>query len=115
MRVNVKDIDGIHASTLQAGQRLYSLIEPVLARGEPVVLDFAGVRHFSVPFFNYSIGLLVEKDEANRLGELLRYENLPAPGQSAWESVVEYAVRRRGNPRLAEAMDQAARKLFERD
>src|SRR5262245_20871939 len=104
MRVNVSDIDGVHASTPQAGQRLYALIEPVLARGEPVVLDFAGVQHFSAPFFNSSIGPLVEADSANRLPQLLRIENLPPLGQGVLDSVIENGIRMRENPRLREAM-----------
>jgi hypothetical protein len=115
MRVKVSDIDGVHAYTPQAGQRLYAIIEPAIARGEPVVLDFEGVRHYSAAFFVYSIGILVEADTTNRLPELLQYENLPPGGQAALDSVIGYAVRRRENPRWAEGMDQGARKLFERD
>jgi hypothetical protein len=115
MRVKVSDIDGIHATTYQAGQKLYTLIAPVLARGEPVELDFEGVRHFSPLFFNASIGILVEADKENRLPERLRVVNLPPLGQDALDSVIDYAIRCRDNPRWAEAMDQAVRKWSQRE
>jgi hypothetical protein len=115
MRVKVSDIDGVHASTAQAGQRLYALIEPVLARGESVELDFEGVKHFSVPFFTSSIFILVRDDASGRVQGLLRYENLLPQGQSDLDSTLDYAVRCRDNPRWAEGMYEAARKLSQRD
>src|SRR4051794_23410319 len=114
-RVKVSDVVGNQASTHQAGQRLHDLIEPALARGEPVELDFAGVRHFSALFFNASIGALIEGDGQDRLPPLLRYENLPPLARGALESVVEYAVRRRTDPRWAAAMDQAVAKWSQRE
>ena len=115
MRVKVSDIDGFQASTPQAGERLYALIAPVLARGEEVFLDFEGVKHCSVPFFNASIGVLIEADAEERLPALLRYENLSPLGQGIVESVTEYATRRRENPRWAAGMDEAVRKWSARD
>ena len=115
MRVQVSDIDGIHASTPQAGERLLALIAPLLTAGEPVELDFEGVRHFSVPFFCASIFVLVKEDTANRLPGLLRYENLQPQGQSALDSTIDYAIRCRDNPRWAEGLYEAARELSERE
>jgi hypothetical protein len=115
MRVQVSEIDGSYASTPEAGQRLLALIEPVLARGEPVELDFEGVRYFSVPFFCASIFVLVKGDTGNRLSGLLRYENLLPQGQSALESTIDYAIRCRDNPRWAEGLYEAARKFSERE
>src|SRR4051794_3073944 len=109
MRVKVTDVDGIHASTPQAGQRLYALIEPALARGEPVTLDFEGVKHFSRLFFDVAVGTLLERDAEDRLSGLLRFENLPPLGQSALAMTAEDATRRRENPRWAAAMDAAIR------
>src|SRR5262245_2677320 len=115
MRVKVSDIDGIHATTPQTGQKLLAIIEPALARGEPVVLDFEGVRFIGVQFFYSSVGVLIEKDTVNQLSDLLRYENLHEIGQSALDSVVEYSIRRRDNPRWAEGMDAGFRKWSARE
>src|ERR1700676_1393738 len=109
MRVKVRDdVDGIHASTLQAGVKLHDLIEPALARGEEVVLDFEGVKYFAPMFFNCAIGTFIERDAENRLFESLRFENLSALGQLSLDHVIEYATRRRENPRGAGARDAAA-------
>ena len=115
MHVKVSDIDGAHASTPQAGQRLLALIQPPLTRGEQVELDFEGVRHFSVPFFSASIFVLIKADTENRLAGLLSYENLLPQGRSALDSTIDYAIRCRDNPQWAEGMYEAARKFAERD
>lgn len=115
MRVKVSEIDNGHASTPQAGLRLQALIEPVLARGEPVVLDFEGVKHCSTAFFNASIANLIEADKDDRLPELLTYENLSPNGQIALGMAARAGKRRRENPAGADAMDEFARKYFARD
>jgi hypothetical protein len=115
VRVKVSEIDGGHASTPQAGLRLYALIEPMLARGESVVLDFEGVKHFSTAFFSASIGRLAEADVAKRLPDLLHCENLPATGQTALDLATGFAIRCRENPRWAAAADEVAREWAERD
>ena len=115
MRVKVMEIDGGFASTWEAGERLYALIAPALARGEEVILDFEGVRGFSVPFFAASIEVLIDADKEERLPALLRYENISAVGQSTVDSVSEFATRCRDNPRLKDGYYEAARKLAERD
>jgi hypothetical protein len=114
MRVNLfSEIDGVHAFTSKAGQKLYELIEPAVARGEEVVLDFDGVKHFSGTFFNWAIGRFIEKDFDGKLSRLIRYENLPPLGQGSLESAVEYATLRRENPRWAVAMEAAVRRRSE--
>jgi hypothetical protein len=111
MRVHLfSQIDGVHASTSQAGQKLYELIEPAVSRGEEVVLDFDGVKYFAPGFFNWAVGRFIEKDFDGKLSRLIRYENLPPLGESSLESVVEYATLRRENPRWAAAMEAAVRR-----
>jgi len=115
MRVKVHDeIDGVHASTLEAGQKLYELIEPAIVRGEEVVMDFEGVKHFSPSFFNWAVGRFIERDHDGKLSQLLRYESLPPLGWSSLEDVIENATRRREDPRWAAAMEAAVRKFSER-
>jgi hypothetical protein len=77
------EIDGVHASTVQAGQKLYEFIEPAVARGEEVVLDFEGAEHFAPSFFNYTIGRFVERDA----------DDLHGAGRAA-----EHVVRDAGRP-----------------
>jgi hypothetical protein len=108
----VRELNNGHASTGETGWRLYQLIEPVLARGEEVVLDFAGVKHVAAPFLSSSVGVLIEADKEDRLPKLLRYENLPPERQGTLDVVIDYGVRRRENPRGAAAMDEAVRQYF---
>jgi hypothetical protein len=114
MRVKVSEIDNGFASTWEAGERLHAMIAPALARGEEVVLDFEGVRGYSVPFFATSIEPFIEADLEGRLPKLLRYENIPPHALGAIESVTEFAIRCR-DPRLKEAYGRAAEKFAERD
>src|SRR5205085_950637 len=108
MRVKMlTDVDRIHASTDQAGQKLRDLIEPALARGEEVLIDFEGVKHFTPGFFYTAIGVLIERDFEERILPLLRFENLAPLGQSSLDDAIEYAIRRRENPRWAAGMDAA--------
>lgn len=116
MYVRVSDIDtpGLGASP-EAGMKLKELIEPALARGEQVELDFEGLRFFAIGFFVFSIGKLVETDTADRVPALLRYLNLNEAGQSYVKSAVEFAIRRRDNPRWAAGAGAAAEKMAERE
>src|SRR3954465_5504035 len=98
MRVKVSEIDNGHPPPPQAGLRLQALIEPVLARGEPVVLDFEGVKHCSTAFFNARIANLIEADKDDRLPQLLTYENLSPHGQIALDMAADFGKRRRENP-----------------
>jgi len=108
----VKEIDGGHASTGAAGQRLYQLIKPALARGEEVILDFEGVKHCGVHFFGASVGVLIEIDKVDRVPELLRCENAKPDWQEDLERATDFAVRRRDNPAGAAAWDAAYKKLL---
>ena len=78
---------------------MHSLIAPVLEKGEEVILDFEGVRGYSVPFLMASIEPLIEADREDRLTNLIRYENIPPHGLGAVESVREFAIRCR-DPRV---------------
>jgi len=113
MRVKISELEDFQGTTPQAARQLYHLIAPVLARGEPVVLDFEGVRSCSTSFFTSSVGLLIEEDKENRLPELLSYENLPEMGRVALGLATDHAIRRRENPRWAAAHDEAVRKWSE--
>jgi hypothetical protein len=113
MRVQMSELFGKQAATGQDGLRLNELIEPVLARGEAVVLDYEGMDRFTTVFFTSSIGLLIEKDTPNRLPELLQHENLPHMGQLALSLATDNAIRRRENPRWAQAQDEVMRRWGE--
>lgn len=112
-RVKVTDIEGEKGYT---GEALRAFLEPILARGESVVLDFQGTDHScSGVFFWVGLGRLIEADTENRLPELLHFDNLSHLGQLSLDSIRDFAIRRRENPRWAEAMGQVAMKHAERE
>src|SRR6476660_6968636 len=115
MRVKVNDIDGATFAAPKAAERLRELIEPVLARGEEVVLDFEGIKRFSPGFFSDFLHHLIVADAQKRVPDLLRYENLPQIGQMALISATDFAVRCRDIPGWAEAAGKAAEKFAERE
>ena len=115
MRVKVSEIDAVYPLPWEAGDHLRALVAPALSRGEEIILDFEGVTNFSAVFFTSSVFLLVKDDPERRVPDLLRCENILPHGQGAFESALEYGVRCRDNPRLAEAYYEAARKFTERD
>lgn len=113
MRVKVSEIDG-HATTEQAAQELYLLVEPAIGRGEFVELDFQGVNHFSAVFFNHSIGLLADADPDDRLRGLLRLENAPPQIGPVVDLVIDNAKRLRDStPEYRQARERAILKRFE--
>jgi hypothetical protein len=116
MRVRILDVDPNQvAATPQSGEKLRALIEPALARGEEVELDFEGVRFYSPLFFFSSVGLLIERDPTNRVAGLLRYSNLSERGQMDLGSAIDFAIRRRDNPGMAAGYGAAAEKMAERE
>lgn len=117
MRVKVSglDLDSAHAYTPQAGEKLRALIEPILAQGDPVELDFTGVEHFSAIFFWTALGPLIEADSSHQLPALIRIENLSPLGENALESARALAVRRREVPGWASAMDRLGSQAVERE
>src|SRR6476469_1710656 len=98
MRVKVNDIDGATFAAPKAAEQLRELIEPVLARGEEVILDFAGIKHFTTAFFGDVLHTLIVADVEKRLPGLLRYENLPPIGQTARDMACDFALRCRDIP-----------------
>lgn len=58
MDIRVYDITGENAMTREAGEKLYTLIYPLLSEGHKVTLDFSGVKRHLTVFFNFAIGQL---------------------------------------------------------
>src|SRR5262249_9208732 len=71
MRLEVRDLVGELAITLEDGQRVYDRMVPALANGQPVELDFAGVTVFAAPFFNAAVGQLLRDVRAEDVRNLL--------------------------------------------
>lgn len=94
--------------TQQAGQQIYDLIHPNLQAGQPVELDFAGVRRFLSVFFNFAIGQLLRDIKAEDLDRLLSVSNLNPVGQQAYDRVLENAKHYYSDENYRQAVDEMA-------
>lgn len=93
MKVSVLDFVGPRCIVAADGQRLHDEIVGSLQAGEPVCLDFSGVKLFASPFFNYAIGQLLNEISEPDLRGLLCLEGLSDVGRSVVDVVVANAVK----------------------
>lgn len=90
---DVLSLIGENCITLSDGQALYERIFPELARGQAVVLDFAGVKIFASPFFNTAIGQLLKDFSSDTVNELLVISHLIPYAQNILVRVIANARR----------------------
>ncbi len=93
MNVQVSDLTGRYAITLEDGQALLEQLQPALERGEAIELDFANVDVLASPFFNAAIGQLVEHFDAQTLSQLLKIRNLSPNAESLLQRVITNATQ----------------------
>lgn len=93
MEVTIREMVGTRCITKDDGQRVYEAIHEVLKDGQSVTLDFAGVRQFASPFFNFAIGQLIKDISVENLKSLLSIVNLVPDGQLVVDRVIENASR----------------------
>ena len=91
MRINVRKWVGENAMAQEDGKAVYDLIHDPLRQGETVELDFEGVDVFASPFFNASVGRLLEDLERDALNARLRFEHLSTFGKRVLRRVIENA------------------------
>jgi len=72
---------------------LYALIEPFWRAGEPVILDFRGVKHWFDGVLQRLGQYLDRGRQGESLPELLRYENLAHRWGPALELASDFAIR----------------------
>ena len=91
MEYKVRDNIGPRAIIREDGEKVYDAIYPVLARGEPTTLDFAGVSQFASPFFNFAIGQLLKDLTVDDLTKRLHIVHLTQDGMAVVKRVIENA------------------------
>lgn len=91
MHINVKELVGENAMTLDDGEVIYARIHDPLTRGETVELDFDGVQVFASPFFNAGVGRLLGELTADTLNTHLKFEHLSGFGNRVLRRVIENA------------------------
>jgi len=96
-RLVVRDLTGPTCLSPEKGQRVFRVVEPDVAAGHQVELDFTGVDLFATPFFNLSIGQLLRDLDPAYLRGRLHVVNLNEVGQDtysrAWDNAVQHYHR----------------------
>ena len=91
MHINVKELVGENAMTLDDGEVIYARIHDPLTQGETVELDFDGVQVFASPFFNAGVGRLLGDLTVDTLNAHLKFEHLSDFGARVLRRVIENA------------------------
>jgi hypothetical protein len=93
MKYTMLELASENCLTIVDGQKVYAQIHHLLLNGETVELDFAGVKRFASPFFNFAIAQLLADIKADDLSRLLIISNINPVGQQAFDRVIENAKR----------------------
>lgn len=93
MKIIAKEIVGENAISMQSGQHLYEKISKPLISGEEVEIDFQGVELFASPFFNASIGYLIQDIKVTDLQQRLKIINLSEVGRQLLNLVISNAIK----------------------
>lgn len=104
---------GKYCVTADDGQRVYSLIHPLLSARKPVQLDFAGVQIVASPFLNTAIGQLLRDLDSNTLNTYLKFENLQSGFKPILRRVIENAKRYYSDPAYRAAVESVLAKREE--
>lgn len=113
MRVEVKQLVGDAALTLEDGLKLYSVIKPQLTNGQQVDIDFSGITLYASLFFNAAIGQLLKDFRPESLNTLLTIENLNAFGLDTMKRSIENAKRFYASEDFRKAQSEVLRAMAE--
>lgn len=105
MAYKIFNIVGKYAITAESGQKVYEEIHPVLFAGNPVELDFTGVKVFASPFFNLAIGQLLKDIPADNLNRLVEFTAISSDGLNVLERVIANAKHYYSDEQFRNAVD----------
>lgn len=91
-RINVYELVGKNAISMQSGSILYNALFPLLKKGDKVELDFEGVSLFASPFFNASMGLILKDFTIESVRQTISFKNLSEVGRSLLNHVISNAL-----------------------
>ena len=81
------------AASEENGFKLRNRIQPILEKGDSVLLDFTNIIDYSTMFFNASIGYIISKNSPKVL-EKIKFENMTNAGNIAFTHSVDNAKRK---------------------
>lgn len=91
MHISVVELVGKNALTPEDGKAVYSILQPEIAAGRTVALDFSGVSVFASPFFNWGIGRLIADFPPELLNRMLKFSNIAPAGDRALRRSIDNA------------------------
>lgn len=91
-RINVFELVGRNAISMQSGKKLYDKMSTDLRRDQPVEVDFSDVDFFASPFFNASFGLVLRDIDIKDLQARLKIEGLNEVGRTLLNHVINNAI-----------------------
>lgn len=102
---NIYNMVGELATTEEPGQKLYEIIHPCLLRGEPVELDFTGVKVFASPFMNFAFGQLLKDISPEKLNQLIEFTSLNDDEWDVLQYIMTKAKRYYSDEKYRHAVD----------
>lgn len=75
-RIVIAEVAGENCISMQAGQILFNMIEPILSTGETAELDFEGVNVCASPFLNAGVGRLLQVMSRSDLEARIEFVNV---------------------------------------
>ncbi|MFQ5450614.1 MAG: STAS-like domain-containing protein [Nitrospinaceae bacterium] len=111
MRVNLVELIGEDCLSLDEGEKLYQALYPEIKKGNPVELDFTGVKSIITPFLNACFGKLLEGFEKETLMEKINFCHISTEQLKKVNQFIDGADRRGTDTTLREMMTD----MFEED
>ena len=105
MRILISETVGSRCITPEDGQRLHDQVLAHLRDQTEVYLDFTNVRQFASPFFNFSIGQLLNDLTEEELRKFLHLEGLNETGRAVVERVIANASKYQSNDNYKKIVD----------
>jgi hypothetical protein len=114
-RLSIINLIGPNCITIEDGEKIYDQIYPEVIVGNPVNLDFAGVKLVSSPFLNTAIGQLLNHFTRQDIKECLKVINLEKYAKDMLELVLENSERYYHDPDFKEAVDKVLKERVENE
>ncbi|XLX41864.1 STAS-like domain-containing protein [Ectopseudomonas mendocina] len=107
-QINILELTGKNAISMQNGEKLYAALHKKLESGESIIVNFEGVALFASPFFNASIGLLLKDIPIENLQKQLSIINLSDVGRDLLNHVISNAlIFHKNTDKVSNAIDQS--------
>ncbi len=92
-KVKVFDLVGKNAISMQSGTKLHDVIFEDLKSGNAVEIDFTDVSLYASPFFNASVGILLNDLTIEQLTQRMKVVNCSEVGLGLLNTVIQNALQ----------------------